>query len=359
VAEDREQQTEDATPRKHEKLREEGQVIRSQDVTAAAVVILTCLVLGHSFELMGRAVAVFAQRCFRFLDWHAPMGALRGQVYALAPFALPLMASAVAAAAAGLAQSRMFSMALLLPKPERLNPMNGLSQLMPNKQSMMEISKQMLKLILIGYIGFAVVIDAMPLFSTLSSEPPLSAAVTVAQTAGKLVLRTSIAFTLVAGIDYWLVRRKYLEDAKMSKQEVRDEYKEQEGSPQAKQRMRQRMKELTKQRTTADVAKATVLVVNPTHYAVALRYLPEEDAAPMVLAKGLDELALQMRSIARKAGVPVVEQRPLARALYANAKVGRSVPVDLYRAVAEVVAYVMQIKARDRGPTLTPPAGDA
>jgi flagellar biosynthetic protein FlhB len=144
----------------------------------------------------------------------------------------------------------------------------------------------------------------------------------------------------------------------MSKQEVRDEHKEQEGRPEIKGRMRRKMQDMTKQRATADVSKATVLVTNPTHYAIALRYEPEHDAAPVVLAKGLDELALQMRSIARKAGVPVIEQRPLARALYADAKVGRPVPVELYRAVAEVIAYVMQIKARDRG-TYTQTTGDA
>jgi flagellar biosynthetic protein FlhB len=146
----------------------------------------------------------------------------------------------------------------------------------------------------------------------------------------------------------------------MSKQEVRDEYKEQEGSQAVKQKMRRRMQEMVKRRANTDVTKATVVVVNPTHYAVALRYEPEEDAAPLVLAKGVDELALQMRSIARQAGVPVVEQKSLARALYADAKVGRTVPVALYRAVAEVIAYVMQLKARDRGPSvqLAPEAGD-
>lgn len=359
MAEDREQQTEEATPRKREKLREEGQVIKSQDVTTLAVVVVTSMLIGYTFENMGLAVAVYAQRCFRFVDLHEPLAALRGQIYAIGPAALPLFAASAAATIAGLAQSRVFSFSLLAPKPDRLNPLNGIKQILPNKQSLLEITKQVIKLGAVGYIGFRVIADALPLFSTLSSAPPLAAAATVTHTTGVLVLRVCVAFAIVAAVDYFMAHRKFMEDAKMSKQEVRDEHKEQEGRPEIKQRMRRRMQDMTKQRTTADVSKATVLVTNPTHYAVALRYEPERDAAPIVLAKGMDELALQMRSIARKAGVPVVEQKPLARALYADVKVGRPVPVELYRAVAEVIAYVMQLKARDRGTYAQPTTGDA
>ncbi len=358
MAEDREQQTEEATPRKREKLREEGQVTKSQDVTTLAVVVVTSMLIGHTFETMSLAVAVYAQRCFRFVDLHEPLAALRGQIYAIGPSALPLFAASAAAMVAGVAQSRIFDLSLLAPKPDRLNPLNGIKQILPNKQSLIEITKQVIKLIAVGYIGFRVVADALPLFSTLSSTPPLAAAATVTHTTADMVMRVCVAFAVVAVADYYLAHRKFTEDAMMSKQEVRDEHKEQEGRPEIKQRMRRRMQEMSKQRTTADVSKATVLVTNPTHYAIALRYEPERDAAPVVLAKGMDELALQMRSIARKAGVPVIEQRPLARALYADAKLGRPVPVELYRAVAEVIAYVMQIKARDRG-TYAPTTGDA
>ena len=358
MAEDREQQTEEATPRKREKLREEGQVIKSQDVTTLAVVVVTSTLIGYSFESLGMAAAVYAQRCLRFVDLHEPLAALRGQIYVLGSAALPLFAASGAAIAAGLAQSRIFSLSLMAPKPERMNPLNGIKQVLPTKQSLIEITKQVVKLVAVGYIGFRVIADALPLFSTLSSTPPLAAAATVAHTAGSLVLRVCIAFAVVAAADYYLAHHKFTQDAMMSKQEVRDEHKEQEGRPEVKQRMRRRMQDMTRDRATADVSKATVLVTNPTHYAIALRYEPERDAAPVVLAKGLDELALQMRSIARKAGVPVVEQRPLARALYADAKLGRPVPVELYRAVAEVIAYVMQLQARDRGAPV-PAQGDA
>jgi flagellar biosynthetic protein FlhB len=346
---DQDQKTEEATPRKREKLREEGQVIRSQDVGSAAVVAASCLAISASFETAGKALCAFAARCFRLGDSHQPLHVLQAQLHALAPLALPLGAAALAAVIAGVAQARMFSLSLLLPKFERMSPVANLSQLIPSKQSLMELLKQVLKLLAVGFIAYQVIRDALPVFSTLSSTPPLAAASSVAQVAGKLALRVCVAFALMAGADYWLARRKYLEDAMMSREEVRDEHKEQEGRPEIKQRMRRRMQEMKKARAVTDVAKATVLVVNPTHYAVALRYEAGKDFAPVVLAKGRDELALAMRKTARKAGVPIVEQPPLARALHSDAKVGRTIPVELYRAVAEIIAYVMQLRARDAG----------
>jgi len=343
------QRTEDATPRRREKMHEEGQVIRSQDVVAAAIVVVTCLAISMTFEMLGRGLTAFARRAFRLVDASQPLSALHAQLEALTPLAIPICAAALAAAIAGGAQARVFSLSLLAFKPERLDPLANLAQLVPGKQSMMELAKQIIKLLAIGVIGYRVVSDAMPMFSTLSAAAPLAAASTVASVAGKLAVRVGGAFVVAAAADYYLARRKFLEEAKMSRDEVRDEHKESEGRPEIRQRMRRRMKEMAKGRAILDVAKATVVIVNPTHYAVALRYESERDFAPVVLAKGIDKIALAMRTHARREGVPVVEQRPLARALYADGKIGRTIPVDQYRAVAEVIAYVMQLRARDAG----------
>jgi flagellar biosynthesis protein FlhB len=352
---EKDQRTEQASAHKQEKLREEGQIIRSQDVTAAAVVAVASAAIGYSFQTLGRGLAAFARRVFRLVDVQQPFEALHATLEALTPVIVPLGAAAVAAMVVGLAQSRSFSLGQLQFKLERLDPMHNLAQLMPSKQSALELAKQVLKLVAIGYIAYGVIASALPMFSTLSSQPPLAAAASVAGVAGKLAMRVSFAFMVAAAVDYWLARRRYLEDAMMSRDEVRDEHKEQEGRPEIRQRMRRRMNEMNKKRALADISKATVVVVNPTHYAVALRYEPDQDFAPVVLAKAVDEHALAMRTQARRDGVPVVEQKKLARALYADAKVGRTVPVELYRAVAELIAYVMQLKARDAGV----PRGDA
>lgn len=351
---DADQKTEEATPRKRQKLHEEGQIAKSQDVGAAAVVVSTFAAIGYSFDAIGNALVAFASRSFRLEDATQPLHALHAQLDVLSPAFLPLLVASAAAAIAGVAQSRTFSLELMAPKPERFNPIPPLKQMLPTKQSMIEILKQVLKLLAIGWIAYAVVRDATPLFSTLSFAPPLSAAQAVGGVVGKLAIRVAGAFMALAVLDYWLAYRKFSNDAKMSREEVRDEHKSEEGRPEVRQRMRGRMREMSKKRSVLDVSKATVLVVNPTHYAVALRYEPAKDHAPVIVAKGLDELALAMRARARREGVPIVEQRPLARALY-EAKVGRPIPVDLYRAVAEVIAYVMQLRARDAGVALTVP----
>jgi flagellar biosynthetic protein FlhB len=358
MAEDRDQKTEDATPRKREKMQEEGQVIRSADVGAAAVVAATCLALASSFHLLGNGMLAFARRAFRLVDATHPLEAVRAQLDALMPLVVPLGAASLAAAVVGVAQARVFSLSHLAFKLERLDPMGNLSQLMPTKTALFELLKQIGKLCAIGYIAYRVIADAMPMFTTLSNVPPLAGAAAVIGVAGKLTIRVGGALLVAAAVDYWLARRKFLEDAKMTREEVRDEHKEQEGRPEVRGRIRRKMREMGKNRALADIAKATVVVVNPTHFAVALRYEPEKDFAPVVLAKGVDEFALQMRSQARREGVPVVEQRPLARALYKDGKIGRTIPVDLYRAVAEIIAYVMQLKARDAGVTV-PQQGEA
>lgn len=352
MAEDQESQTEEATPHKLDKMREEGQVVRSQDVVSAAVTVACCAAIGSYFDSVGRNFAAVARRSFRLIDVHDPLRALAGLGPALAPVMMPLTAATVAAIISGFGQSRLFSLALLMPKPERLSPITNLANLIPSKHSMMELAKQIIKLLGVGYLAYGVIADALPVFATLSSEPPLSAAAAVSDVASKLAYRVCVAFVVVAAVDYYMARSKFMHDAMMSRDEVRDEHKEQEGRPEVKAAMRRRAREMLKKRASGDVAKATVVVVNPTHYAVALRYQADKDSAPMVIAKGLDQLALQMRARARKAGVPVVEQRPLARALYADAKVGKTIPVELYRATAEIIAYVMQLKARDAGQPL-------
>jgi flagellar biosynthesis protein FlhB len=349
MAEDRDQKTEEATPRKREKMHEEGQVIRSADVGGAAVMVATCFAIAASFHSLGNGMLAFSRRVFRLVDAAHPLAAVRAQLDALTPLIVPLGAASLAAAVVGLAQARVFSLSLLAMKPERLSPISNLSQLMPTRQAVFELLKQVGKLLAIGFIAYGVIADAMPMFTTLANVEPLAGAAAVVSVAGTLTVRVGGALLVAAAVDYWLARRKFLEDAKMSREEVRDEHKESEGRPEVRMHRRRKMQELGRNRALSDVAKATVVVVNPTHYAVALRYVPEKDFAPVVLAKGLDDLALQMRASARRAGVPVVEQRPLARALYKDGKIGRTVPVDLYRTVAEVIAYVIQLKARDAG----------
>ncbi len=348
MAEDADERTEEATPRKREKMHEEGQIPKSQDIGAAVVVLATCLAIGASFQWLSISLIAFTTRVFRLEDASRPLHALHAQLEVFKPAFVPLIVASFAAALAGAAQARTFSLEHMMPKPERFNPVPQLMQMLPGKQGLIEIGKQVFKLTAIGWIAYDVIADATPMFAKLSNVSPLASTEAVADVVADMVIKVSAAYLVAAALDYYLARHKFKKEAMMSRQEVRDEHKQEEGRPEVRQRIRAKMRELSKNRSVDSVSQATVLVVNPTHYAIALRYVPEKDFAPMVVGKGRDELALAMRARARREQVPIVEQPPLARSLY-TAKVGRPIPVELYRAVAEVIAYVMQLRARDAG----------
>jgi len=342
---DKEDKTEQATPKRQEDLRKEGRVIKSADATSAVVLATATGVLAVTGAEAALGVAGLANRALRLGDRGQPFELVHAALPVLSGAVLPLFAGIVlSAVAVGVAQTRgLFQLDLVLPKFERLDPSTQIMNILPSKDSAIEIGKSLLKLVVLGVVVWRIVADAMPRFTLLSSVSPLVAASEVAGVAGKLILVAVIAFFAVAGLDWFLAWRKFNEDAKMSRQDVRDEMKQDDGDPHVKRRIRQKMREAAKRRSEPGLAQATVLVVNPTHFAVALKYVPEEDPAPMIVAKAVDEKALAMRTEARKLRVPIVENRPLARALHKTGKVGKPIPFDLYRSVAAVIAEVLRI----------------
>lgn len=341
--EDREQRTEEATPKRREKLRKEGKVAKSQDISAAAVIAAVTLAMAVAGPQIATHLLYFSARIFRLGDADRPLQALASSTTVLLPVAWPLFAAMLAAIAAGAAQARVFSFELVAFKPERLNPIPQLKKVLPSKDSLIELLKQLIKLLAIGAVVYSVISDATPRFAVLAANEAGVGAALVGQVAGQLALHGGVAFAVIAALDFFLAQRRFAEESKMSKQELKDERKEDEGDPLVRMRLRRRMMELGRSRGVADVSDATVMVLNPTHVSVALRYKPELDAAPTVISKGIDEVAMQMRAEARKHGIPMIESRKLARALYAEAKVGQPIPVAHYRAVAEIIARVMRL----------------
>ncbi len=350
---DKEQRTEEATPRRREKLREEGKVAVSADVGAVAVVLAGSAVLWAMGPWGLGRLSALAVRALRLRDAQHPIRILQQLGLSMLLLLLPvLLASAVAASLAGAVQTRgLFRLDLVAPKPERLDPLPRLKRLLPGKESAAEIGKQALKLLgVLSVVGW-VLHAQWPMLLGLAAVDVRLGAAAVAALAGKVLFAGLAAFALSALLDYLHARHRFAVEARMTRKELRDEHKEQEGDPQLKGARRRRARELASRRAVADVRRATVLVTNPTHYAVALRYEPEQgDPAPIVVAKGVDTVALRMRDVARRRGVPVVEHRPLARALHRDGKVGRPIPVDLYAAAAEVVAHVMRLRAEGRLP---------
>lgn len=338
------QKTHESTPRKRQRLRDEGKIARSGDIATAvglAVVTLQWAWLGgHLID----PLLAYAQRSFRLQDvghlgsvWSAVVRVLTA---GLVPTLLLLL---VVTVAMGMAQTGgLFSPALALPKAERLNPLPGLKRMVPGKESAIELGKQCFKVSLIGTLVYKALGYALPELTNLSLTAPGPGLELVFAQVMRFGFYGTTAFALIAVVDYLLARRKFLEDAKMSEQELRDERRQEDGDPQVKRRIRQRQQQMAMQRALSDVKHATVLVTNPTHFAIALRYAPEKgDMAPMLLAKGADAVALKMRERARHLQVPVVEHRPLARALHADGKIGAPVPMELYGPCAEVIAHVL------------------
>ena len=229
------------------------------------------------------------------------------------------------------------------PELSKLNPLNGFKRIF-SKDSLFELVKSILKIVIIIYIAYTSIKDnANDLFALY--DLGLNQAVALV---GTLIINTgikiSIVYLVIGLADFIYQKHKFNEDMKMTKQEVKDEYKNTEGDPQIKGRQRRKMQEVSQKRMMQDVPKADVVITNPTHFAVALKYEAKVSSAPVVLAKGEDYLAQKIKEVARENKIEIVENKPLARMLYHNVDVGAEIPPELYQAVAEVLAAVYKAK---------------
>ncbi len=346
---DKESKTEQASDKRRNQLREEGKVAQSHDVVSAATLIASASALALSISQMAVDFSGLAIRSLRLVDAHEPLSALGAMLGALLGVLPVLCAASAAAVIAGLAQTGgLFAFDLVLPKLERLDPAGRLKQLLPGKEMATELGKSLLKIGAVALVTYQIMDDAMPALLMLGAEDARSAAGTVAAVAARVLLWAGGAFAVIAALDYGITLRRFNEDAMMTKQELKEEFKQEEQDPAIKRKMRQRAREILEQAKAGDLKSATVLVTNPTHFAVALRYDPERDAVPMVVGKALDDGALRMRTQARGYRIPIVENRPLARALHKRGKIGKPIPVEMYRAVAEIIAHVMRLRAGAR-----------
>ncbi|MEE2746502.1 MAG: flagellar type III secretion system protein FlhB, partial [Pseudomonadota bacterium] len=253
---------------------------------------------------------------------------------------------------------RTFSWEKVKPKWSQISPLNGVKRLV-SPRSLVEFAKGIVK---IGLVGLVSVLIAVPLLTDIELFPTLDIIVSLEriQYVGIiLVFWTLMLMTIVAALDFTFQKYDHKKKLRMSKQEVKDEFKQLEGDPKVKARLAQIRQERQRARMIANVTKADIVITNPTHYAVALKYDMETMPAPVLVAKGVDDLAARMREVAEENEVPIVENPPLARALYASVELDESIPENLYQAVAEVIGYVFRLKGKlpSEGP-LAPPSPD-
>jgi flagellar biosynthetic protein FlhB len=341
--------TEKATPRRRQKARDEGSVPRSADFDGAI------LLWGNFFLFLGlggATLALMTQQVAHFLRMARPgalaeagLTTLLGDVLmVLGRLLLPFLGvNLVVALAAGFAQRGFsFSTKPLEPKFDRLNPAQGFQRLFSSR-ALVDLIKSLAKFAIMAWVAYAVLEPRIPaLLATL--KLPLGQSLDLFQSAVFALYRNVLLAMLVLAVaDFAWQRRAFEKSIRMTKQEVKDEGKDSEGNPEIKQKQKSIMMAAARRRMLAEVPKATVVVTNPTHVAVALRY-DEKSAAPICVAKGLDYLALKIRETAKEAGVPILERPPLARELYRTVDVQKPIPRDLYQAVAQVLAFVYRLR---------------
>jgi flagellar biosynthetic protein FlhB len=240
----------------------------------------------------------------------------------------------------------LFTAKPLAPKPDRFNLANGIKRII-SVRSLVQLVRDVAKLLLIGFVGYRAISANLDTFYRLSDTSPDVIAGAIGRMALTTTLQIGGVILLLALFDYAYQKYDFEKNIRMSKQDVREEMKDTEGNPQIKARVRQLQREMSRKRMMREIPEADVVVTNPTHIAVALKYNPELMEAPLVVAKGQRLIAEKIKEIAKMAGVPIVENKPLARALYKMCDIGSRVPSDLYRAVAEVLAYVYRLKGHE------------
>jgi flagellar biosynthesis protein FlhB len=353
VSDDDTEKTESATPERRKKAREEGQFPRAKDAgaTVGTVGILVCL--AGMAPTMLETLRTLAMRSFA--DPGAIMRgdprAIAGMVFpALIKLCLPTAAvGMIVAVSIGFAEAGYHpNLDLASPKWSRLDPISRLGSMFSPKEMASNISLMLLRVAVVGTVVYHTLRSEFPKLSKLARAGLPGAAAAVAGSIYKLGIWASLALVVIGAVDYlqsWFSHEKRL---MMSRQEMKEEYKQSDGDPAVKAKQRARARENLRRGLLKQVKKADVVIANPTHVSVALRYRAQE-GAPVVNAKGVDEIALYIREIAKEHGIPIVENVPLARALNSRVKVGRAIPADLYKAVAEVLAFVYRLKARGRG----------
>ncbi|OGC03227.1 flagellar biosynthesis protein FlhB [candidate division KSB1 bacterium RBG_16_48_16] len=346
------ERTEKATPKRKQEARRKGNIPRSNEVNSAMVLLVASLfflILGKFMfkELMAVMKVLLANISSMDLTSDKLPHLVKRGGLTLALLAGPFMMTIfVAGVASNIMQAGLtFSAHSLEPKLEKLNPIEGFKRMFAMR-SLVELVKNLIKMGIIGFVGYRTLRGEFNGFIQLLNQDVSQIVAFVGVVAMKLILRVGVVFAILAVLDFLYQRYEYEKNLKMTKQEIKEEHKQMEGDPLIKSRIRAIQRERARHRMLQNVPKADVVVTNPTHYAVALKYDPEKASAPVVVAKGIRKIALKIKEIAQQHNVPVVERPLVARMLYKSAEVGNEIPVELYQVVAEILAHVYKMKKK-------------
>jgi len=345
------QRTEDPTPKKLEEARKRGEVPMSKEAnTWFMLMVSTVIIAAFIPEMMARLSDLMKTMIEQSWQLYGSPGiskvveAMVIQVFVIC--GMPLLVLFFAAMAGPFAQvGPLLSTEPIIPKLDKLSPIKGFERLF-SKRSLFEFIKGILKVAIVATVSISVLKPFMAGIEHLIDMPMQQVMAEMMIVFIKLMSAILMVMFILAGLDVLFQRYVHMQQMKMSKQEIKDEYRQSEGDPHIKSRLRQLRMERARGRMMQNVPGATVVVTNPTHFAVALKYEPDEMDAPLCVAKGQDLIALKIREIAEEAGVTIVENPPLARTLFKVVEIDETIPSEHYKAVAEVISYVFRLKKR-------------
>ena len=349
------EKTEEATPKKKSDSRKKGQVPRSKDVGLAITMIATTLVI---VTISGFIVSILRDGVIYFLGDMGTMEltenslnsinklAVSKAAIAIMPVVLPIM---IAGVAASLIQSGFLVVKdAIKPSLGKLNPINGFKNMF-SKKSLVELVKNLILISIIIYIAFTYIKDNFDKIMQIGNLYLPSLGGEVKSLLLGIFIKICILLVVVAILDYVVQYILFQKDIRMTKQEIKEEYKQMEGDPQIKSKIKQKQREISQRRMMQSVGEATVVITNPTHLAVAIKYTEGEMEAPKVVAKGADNIAIKIKERAMESKVPIIENKPLARLLYETVDIDKEVPQDMYQAVAEVLAMIYKLDKKKKG----------
>lgn len=347
------EKTEKATPKKRQDARKKGQVIKSQDVTSAIVMLMVFIFLFFFAGSLRDELLAFFRQTFihniriETLTIDSVMHLFIETLIQMAFIIVPIMAIAVVGALAGnfLQFGFLFTLEPMKFDLKKMDPIKGLKRMFSVK-AIVELLKSVLKIGFIGSVTTIIIWTNLPEVLALSFKSPWMTLITVGKLVGIMGIAASLVLLCVSILDWMYQKFDYEKNLKMSKQDIKDEYKNSEGDPLIKSKIKQRQREMAMRRMMSEIPSADVVITNPTHYAIALKYDEENMDAPRVIAKGTDFIAQKIKLIAKEHDVIMVENRPLARAMYDQVEIGDPVPEEFFKAVAEILAYVYRIKRK-------------
>lgn len=349
------EKTEEPTAKKLEDARKKGQVMRSTEVVTAATLLAFFFMLKIFVGFIGnRFMTSFRQTIGFISDYtsepftlNTARTIIRGSFWNIIVAAFPIMIVGFVVTIVAIVFQVKWKVTAepLKPKFDKFNPVTGMKRLF-SKDKIMDLFKSIAKVVILAYVVYSYLKNQWPLIYKMYSYTLPQAIAVIGDTVINVGIRISALFAVIALLDLFYQKWKYHQDMMMSKQEVKDEYKNSEGDPKVKSQQKQRMQQASQRRMMQDLPNADVVITNPTHLAVAIKYDKDTNEAPVVVAKGADYLAQKIKDRARENAIEIVENKPLARMLYHNVEIGAEIPPELYQMVAEVLAYVYSLTGR-------------